>query len=278
MNSEEHRLCPNCGASVAKTDVVCRNCGADLVGAFKFTPKESEVSVESSSENTDVRYYSLSQRFRKLVSSPSDAMEDVAHWPDYAGPVVIIFFLAVLASVDISLVYQKIQWTGDPAVISAAQNMVTGIIAIAIVIGVLIVVVFWLVKSLLVKAFCDGGSGWSFGTAASVTGYAYIADLIIGIIAAIVVIPLLPSVTFNVSDTSALSTTIANYQAQILWIRLGISLPLEFVGLIWKSYLGGLGTKYGTDERSSLGKGFAVFFVLALLGLLITFLLNPSSI
>ena len=278
MNAEEHLVCPHCGAAVVKTDVVCRSCGGDLVRPFRFASKEPEVSVEPSSEETDVREYSVFERFFKLVVSPSNAMEDVARWPDYTGPVVILFLLCVLAGVDVSLVFQKIQLTGDPELVSSAQGLISGIVAAAVVIGVVIVIVFWLVKSLLVKALCDDGSGWSFATAASVTGYAYIADLIIGIIGSIVVIPLLPSITIDVSDTSATQVAIANYQTQLLWIRLAISVPLALVGLVWKSYLGGLGTKYGTDESSSLGKGFAVFLGLALLGLLINFLVNPNSI
>jgi len=281
-------VCPNCGSIVAKTDVFCRNCGAETVRPLDFGSKRDfsvlragnvpEAPGETGAEETDVRSYSLPERLWKLVVSPSDAMKDVGHWPDYAGPLLIIFASIVLASVEVALIYQKIQWTGDPNVISEAQGLVTGVIAAAIAIGAVIIIVFWLVKSLLVKALCDDGSGWSFGTAASVTGYAYIADLIIGIVGAIIVIPLMPSVTFNVSDTSALQASIASYQAQVLWIRLAISLPLTFVGLIWKSYLGGLGTKFGTDERSSLAKGFAVFLGLALLGWLINFLINPSNI
>lgn len=277
MDAEEHLVCPNCGAPVAKIDVVCKNCGGNLVRRFGFAQKEPEVSVESSSEETDEReFYSVFERLYKLVVSPSEAMKDIGHWPEYTGPVVIVVLLAILESVDVSLAYQKIQWAGDPNLISEGQNFLSTVVTIAVLISVVVVIAYWLVKSLLVKALCDGGSGWSFGTAASVTGYAYLADIIFGIIGVLVVFPLLPSLTINVSDMNATETAIANYQIQVLWIRLAVALPLGLIALVWKSYLGGLGTKYGTDEHSSLARGFGVFISLTLLGWLISFLVRGT--
>ena len=55
MNEEERLVCPNCGAPVAKTDVVCKNCGGNLVRPFWFVQKEPEVSVELGSKETDER-------------------------------------------------------------------------------------------------------------------------------------------------------------------------------------------------------------------------------
>jgi hypothetical protein len=272
MNAEENLVCPNCGSSVARTDVICKNCGGVLARPSGFAQKEPEVTLDSGSREADERkFYSVFERFHKLVVSPSEAMEDIARWPDYTGPVVLVILLSILAAVNIALAYQKIQWTGDPQLVSEAQSFASMVIAIAVIIGVVLVFAFWLVKSLLVKALCNSGSDWEFRTAASVTGYAYIADLIFGIIGEIVVFPLLPSVTINVSDTAATTQAIANFRAQVLPIELAISIPLGIIALVWKSYLGGLGTKVGTDERSSLGQGFAVFFVLGLFGWLISF-------
>lgn len=277
MDSEADRVCPKCGAVVAKTDVFCRNCGGDLVGPSRLTTKEPEFSDQSSSEEADEqKFYSVFERLRELVVSPSDAIKDIGRWPEYNGPIVIVVLLAILESVGIILAYQKIQWTGDQTLIAQGQNFLSSVIAIAIVISVVVVIVFWLVKSLLVKALCDGGSEWSFRTAASVTGYAYIADVIFGIIGTLVVFPLLPSLTINVSDLTATQAAINGYYAQVLWIRLAVSIPIGLIGLAWKSYLGGLGTKYGTEERSSLGLGFAVFFGLTLLGWLISFLIRGT--
>ena len=50
-------------------------------------------------------------------------------------------------------------------------------------------------------------------------------------------------------------------------------LPFDLFGLLWKSYLGGLGAHFGTKEKCSLGMGIAVFFVLSLIGFLIPFVI-----
>lgn len=130
-------------------------------------------------------------------------------------------------------------------------------------------VVFWMVKSWLVKIACNCGSGWNFKTAAAVTGYAYIADFVVGIVGVVVAAYLLPEVIFDLSDLDAAGQALIEYQDQINWSRWLFTLPLFFVGVIWKSYLGGLGTRFGTKERCLLGKAFAVFLLLGLVGVLI---------
>lgn len=277
MNEEEHFLCPNCGAVVSKTDSFCKSCGAALTRPSGFASKEQEGPAKSSTEETyESRNHSVFQRFYKLVVSPSEAMEEIGISPDYGGPLVLVVLQAIIASISIALSYQKIQWTGDPAIISQAQSFVSTVITIAVLISVFIVAAFWLVKSLLVKYSCDGGSGWSFGTTASVTGYAYVPDVIFAVIALPVVYWLTPSLIINVSDLSATRQAVTDYQAQMLWIRLAISIPLSLIALLWKSYLGGLGAKFGTDQKCSVQKGFAVFLVLALLGWLISFLIRGT--
>jgi len=277
MNEEEHFLCPNCGAAVSRTDAFCKSCGIVLTGPSGFAPKEKEGSAKSASEETNEnRNYSVFQRFYKLVFSPSEAMGDIGISPDYSGPVVLVILQVILASISVALAYQKIQWTGDPGTISQAQGFLSTVITIAVLITVFVLVAFWLVKSLLVKYLCDSGSAWSFGAAASVTGYAYVPDVIFAVISMPVVYWLIPSVTFNVSDFAATQQAVANFQAQILWIQLTITIPLTFIALLWKSYLGGLGTRSGTDQKCSVQLGFVVFFALALLGWLVSFLLRGT--
>jgi hypothetical protein len=203
-------------------------------------------------------------------------MKDIGLCPDYGGPLVFVILEIILAGVAISLAYQKIQWTGDSQIISQVQSMVSVIMGLAVVISMVLFFVFWLVKSWLVKASCDSGSGWSFETAASVTGYAYVADIIFTVISLLVVYPLLPSVTLNVSDLNAARQALADFQAQALWIELVVSIPISSIALLWKSYLGGLGTKFGTHEQCSVPKSFVVFLVLALLGWLISFLIRGT--
>jgi hypothetical protein len=203
-------------------------------------------------------------------------MEDIGISPDYGGPLVLVILQVILASVSVALAYQKIQWTGDPGIISQAQGILSTVITIAVLISVLIVAAFWLVKSLLVKYLCDSGSAWSFSTAASVTGYAYVPDVIFAVTGLPVVYWLIPSVTLNVSDLAATRQAIANFQAQVLWITLIISIPLSLIALLWKSYQGGLGTNFGTDQKCSVQRGFVVFLVLALLGWLISYLVRGT--
>jgi hypothetical protein len=193
----------------------------DLTEASDFVQVEPAESAQSGSEGKYERKYSMFQRFYRLVVSPSDAMKDIGLCPDYGGPLVLVILEIILAAVTVSLVFQKIQWTGDSQLIAQAQSIVSDVIAIAVLISVVLFLAFWLLKSWLVKASCDTGSSWSFGTAASVTGYAYLADIIFGVIGLLVVYPLLPSVTFNVSDLDAARQALANFQAQVLWIELG---------------------------------------------------------
>lgn len=141
-------------------------------------------------------------------------------------------------------------------------------------IAVGLLVAYWLGKALIVKYTCDSGSAWTFTTAASVTGYSYLPELILGIISLAVVYPMIPTITFNVSDLAATRAAIANYQAQLLWLRIIVSLPIGIIILVWKSYLGGLGTKFGTQKKASLALGFTVFLILGLLGWGISFLLT----
>ena len=85
---------------------------------------------------------------------------------------------------------------------------------------------------------------------------------------------MIPAIILNVSDLDAARTTLANYQAQLLWIQIIFSVPVGIITAIWKSYLGGLGTKFGTKKKASLALGFTVFLILSLLGWGISFLLS----
>lgn len=276
MNEEEHLACPNCGASVSRTDRFCKSCGKDLTTPSGLVQKEPAGSVQATPEEIYERKYSIFQRFYKLVVSPSEAMRDIGLAPEYGGPLVLIVLEIILGAAAVSLAFQKIQFTGDSQMVSQVSAFVSAILVIAVLISAVLFLAFWLVKSWLVKYFCDRGSGWSFGTAAAVTGYAYLADVIFGVVSLLVVYPLLPSLTLNVSNVDVARQALADFQAKVLWIRLTIEIPVGFIGMLWKSYLGGLGTKFGTHEKCSLGLGFLVFLVLALFGWLISFLVRGT--
>jgi len=271
MNEEENLKCPKCGAPVSKPDKFCKNCGMDLTKTVQSVQESVPPEAQPlPSQEPYERESSMLERFYKLVTSPREAMRDIALAPDYGGVFVIIVLQIVLSAVSLTFILGKIELTGNSDVAASVRGIVTGAITVAIVIGGVLFFVFWLVKSLIVKYACDSGSGWNFGVAASVTGYAYLADLVFGIIMTAIFLWFMPSVVIDVSNLDAARQAVADFQAQVNWIRLLFSLPFSFVGLLWKSYLGALGTRSGTQERCSVGTGFAVFFVLGLIGWLIS--------
>lgn len=215
------------------------------------------------------RKFSMAKRFLKILTSPSEAMKDISQAPSYDGIAVIFVANAFILAAGLWLVFQKIQIYG------ANSNMITGLLFSALVVTVFISLILfvgrWALKSLIVKSICDSGSSWEFRTAASITSYAYIADIVLGILGLVVVWFVLPTLYLDTGNLDV--TRLIDYQAQIRWLRLMYTLPLSLLGLLWKSYLGGLGTHFGTKERCSLGRGIVVFFGLGLIGVLLMFVL-----
>ncbi len=265
--TEEDFPCPQCGKTVSKTDRYCKNCGASLIGLpepLPTTPPPQEV-MEPSYE----RRFSLLGRFYKLLTAPSEAMKDIALAPDYAGFFVIVALQVPMTAVTIMMALQKIQFVGTYA--GQISSLLVSLLAGVLVLAVVLVIIRWLVKSLIVRYAGDSGRSWSFRTAASVTGYAYIISVIFAIVGIPISWFLVP--TFIV-DTTNLSTAIQqmnDYRAQLNTLTLTFSLPVSLIGLIWKSYLGGLGTHFGTNGKCSIRTGFVVFFALGLIGLLVSF-------
>jgi len=270
MSEEEKATCPKCGALISKGDRFCKNCGASLIEVSEaFT---ETLSSERVPEELYERKFSLTQRFYKLLTAPSEAMRDIALAPDYEGVAIIIVMELVSAILAIALVLQKIHFVGEYA------NTVMGFVTLGLTLGFIfaigIIIVRWLIKSLIVRYACDSGSAWNFKTAASITGYAYLPEMIIGLIGICVSWFLIPSMTFNVADLEVARQQLESYQAQLNWLKLLCTLPFSFFGLLWKSYLGGLGARFGTKEKCSLDTGIAVFFVLGLISLLISFVIR----
>jgi hypothetical protein len=226
---------------------------------------------QDESEKPYQRKLSTAGRFARLLISPTKAMEDIGNAPDYGGVVIIIILEAVLAIMSLALVFTKLQIIGPEA--PEIMSYVNGILAIAVVIAVGIFVVQWLVKSLLVMAGCNSGSSWRFSTAASVTAYAYLADIIVGIIGLIASWYLIPPLVIDTSNMTQAMANISQYQAQATLLKLTFTLPVSIIGVIWKSYLGGLGAHFGTKKMCSRGTGITVFLILGFIGLAIDFLL-----
>nr|MDO8099105.1 YIP1 family protein [Candidatus Njordarchaeota archaeon] len=224
---------------------------------------------EAEEEKPYQRKLSLGQRFYKLLIAPSKAMEDIGLAPDYGGVGIVILLQVILSIMAIVLVFQKMQFVGPGA--SFIMSYVAGILVFAVAIAVALFMVRWLVKSLLVKVICDSGSSWSFSTAASVTGYAYLPQVIISVVSFFVSWALIPTVTIDTGNLTQAIVTMTQYEAQLSWLQLVFTLPMSIVAVVWKSYLGGLGAHFGTEKKCSRGAGIAAFFVLGVIGLVIDF-------
>jgi hypothetical protein len=271
MTEEEKFSCPSCGALVSKGDVYCRKCGVNLTDFSQTTPEAPPTPPELATKEPYERKFSLPKRFYKILTAPSEAMQDITLAPDYGGIVIITVIDFVILVIGVSLALQKLPFSGPNA--TRISGMLSALMIGVIFFAIIFFVVKWAVKSLIVQYACNSGSGWDFKTAASMTGYAYVADMIMGIFGLFVLWLLVPS--FPPIDTTNLATVteaLNNYQAQITWLKLVYTLPLSLLGLVWKSYLGGLGAYFGTKENCSFGKSVAVFFVLGLLSVLVSLL------
>jgi len=240
---------------------------ANVLSIDTAMPTSSQPSEAAPEKPYERKFYFL-QRLFKVLFSPSEGMKDVALAPTYGESFAVLAILIVLSLVDIAIVFTKIQFIGLPAFI---WGIFTLAMAIAIVFAFGVIIAFWLVKSLIVKVACDRGSGWSFKTAASITGYAYLANIVSGIVGIVVLWLLTPSVVIDVTNQEAAMQAIANLQAQLSWSRFLYILPVSLLGLIWESYLGALGTRFGTGGKCSFCLGFIVFFCIGLVGLLISY-------
>ncbi len=270
MSEEEKFPCPSCGTLISKSDVYCKKCGAKILEVSKTVSEPPISPPERLPEELYERKFSLAQRFYKLLTAPSEAMNDIALAPDYEGVLIILVLDFVFLAVGVAMVLQKFHFSGPHA--QTISGMVSGLLAAAIFISLILLVVKWVIKSLIVRYACDSGSGWDFKTAASITGYAYIADLIMSIPGLCLVWFLVPTFHLDTAELEAIRQAVNDYQAQLNWLKLLYTLPVSLFGLLWKSYLGGLGAHVGTKKKCSFGMGIAVFFVLSLIGFLITFI------
>jgi hypothetical protein len=217
------------------------------------------------------RRFSGVQRFFKLLVSPSEAMRDIAGAPDYGGVIGILALEFIVSAVVVWVIVQKINFVGLGSNGAKVWAVLTLVLGFAVILAGGVTVVIWLVKSWLVKSICNEGSGWDFKTAAAVTGYAYVPNLIVTVIGIFVLSYFLPSITLDVSNPQALTQAVAAYQDQVRLLRWWFTLPVTLIGLLWKSYLGGLGTHFGTKKQCSLRQGLIVFFLLGLVRVGISF-------
>ena len=257
MSAEENLTCPKCGASVSKEDTFCKNCGAEM-------PRVQETAAPSVPPYE--RKFSVIQRFWKLLVSPSEAMRDIVGAPDYAGGVFVVALYLVVLVFGVIVVSQKIRFLELGSFMGGFSALIIVLFVVVALVTMLVRVGFWLLKSLLVKSLCDDGSGWSFKVAAAVTGYSYIADVLFSAVQVLLLWLLLPNYTISFAGSLFGMVDSAKFlYSDLRWFMWGIGLPLSFLGLIWKSWLGRWGTYFGTKEKCSLRKAFVVYFLLGLI-------------
>jgi hypothetical protein len=217
------------------------------------------------------RKFGMVRRLYGALLKPRETMKDIALSPDYWGVFVILFLQGSLVIVDFSLVLSKFHFEGRYA--PEISSMVFIFVGVAVAIAIVLLPLRWLVKSAIVWKVCDSGSGWSFKNAASVTGYAYVTDLAIGIVSSLTIPFLMPEITIDLTNLENAIEVLNEYIPQIQLLRL-YTLPLVFGGLLWKSYLGGIGTHHGTKQICTRAFGTMVFLLLSLVGLLVSYLVT----
>jgi hypothetical protein len=275
--TEERLTCPKCGQPIAREDTFCRKCGADLrqplvTSSSDMTQVLRELSDLSAAtpppEPPYERKYGTASRLLRVLVKPAETMKDIALAPDYAGVIVILFCQVVIGIIATAYVLSKIQVTGPYA--GAVLGFVTPVIAFAFALSFILTPLKWLLKSAIVWKAADSGSMWGFKSAASVTGYAYIADLVISLIATPLLFLAFPTLVIDTSSLEAARELTASYTAQMAALKISYTLPSLFLALIWKSYLGAVGTKHGTKEMCKLSGAFLLFFLLGLIVVVIS--------
>lgn len=225
---------------------------------------------EATSQKPYERKFSFPQRIFKVLVSPREGKEDVALAPSY-GEVFGILAIQMFASfVIIALVFSKIQFVGVPPTVWIILTFAS---AIGVVFAYGFLVAIWLIESAIVKFACNKVSGWDLKTAASITGYTYLVNILLSIISMIVFWHFIPSIVIDVKNLELTQQTIATLKAQLNWLWLCL-LPVSLFGIIWKSHLGGLGVNFGTGGKRPQKLGFTVFFCIGLVGLLISVISN----
>jgi len=276
--TEEKLTCPKCGEQVAKEDNFCKKCGADLrhpIPVHVAPPSEPTLPIPPEMPPLAPppppyrrRYGTITRLFR-ILFQPSETLSDIALAPDYGGVFIVLVLQTVLAIISVAFAFSKFEVTGPYA--GVFLGIVFPILILALGISFILTPVRWLIKSVIVWKLCDKGSGWKFKSAASVTGYAYIANLIVSL----VILPLLPFVfpvmRIDTSNWEVASRALDTYRAQLVTTQLYLALPTLFA-LIWKSYLGGIGTHYGTKKWCMVSSAFWLFFLLGLISVAISFI------
>ena len=198
-------------------------------------------------------------------------MEDIASAPDYGGPIIIILTNIILTMIALVLAFQKINFYGKYA--TEVGRFIAQFVILSMFIIAGLFFVRWLVKSIIVRYVCGTEADWDLKTAISITGYAYFADVIVSVIGLFLLWYLLPTITINMDNLQTATQTLNDYAAQFSQLKLIYTLPISLFGLLWKSYLGGLGAHFGTKEKCSLKKGIITFLILSSIGIILSYVI-----
>ena len=275
FEEENSTTCPRCAAVVPPGNAYCGTCGAPV-------PRETIFSREHGIEPTSSvstrqqrplpppydRKLSIFGRITGLLTSPKEAMEDIGRAPDYNGVIVLFAIWTIISFIGLALTLPKLQFTGP-----YADMVNSGILSGVVLAGLLVpvgLVIRWLVKSYLIRHMTDSNA-WNFEAAASVTGYAYLPNLIFSFIGIFLSWMFVPSVIIDTADLTQATLDLQAYAASIFWITFGINTVLSLAALIWKSYLGSHGTYYGTHKRIETGSAFGTFMIIGFIGFVIDF-------
>jgi hypothetical protein len=217
------------------------------------------------------RKLSTFQRITNLLTSPKEAMEDIGLAPDYGGVIILFAVWTIIAAIGTMISLSKIQFTGTYS--TQVSAIVASGLGIAMIFVPIIFIIRWLIKSYLIRHLCDSTS-WDFQTAASVTGYAYLPNIIFSFIGIFVSWIFFPSIVINTTDLEQALVQMQLFEAQIAWIAIGLSTVYSLIAWAWKSYLGSFGAYSGTHHRCERGAAFGNFLVIGGIGVLIDFVSN----
>ena len=278
IDEDNGTICPRCGAVVPSGNAYCGHCGAPVSNVPVVRGAQSRSSTGTYGQHPRPpaypkydRKFSFFERITKLLTSPDEAMEDIGLAPDYGGVIGLFVLWTIIAIIGIAIALPKLQFVGTYG--ATVTSAVMSGVAMAVVLSPIIMIVRWLVKSYLIRHLTDSNS-WNFETAASVTGYAYLPNVLLNIVGILVAWVVIPSVVIDTTNLASALAQLEAYNASIMWVSIGLNSILAVVGLIWKSSLGSRGTYYGTHKNVEKGSAFGTFLIVGFVGLLIDLFAN----
>jgi hypothetical protein len=276
FEEENSTTCPRCGQIVPSGNAYCGKCGAP-VPRIPFTHRDELGDVISTHEPAMQHYpgykrkFSIFERILNVLFSPREAMEDIGHIPDYEGVLVIFVLWTIVTAIDVFLTLPKIQFSGSNG--ELLNSLIVSTAWASLILVPILLIIRWLIKSYLIQHGCDSNK-WDFGTAASVTGYAYLPNVVFSLVGAILTWMFMPSIVINTTNLDQAYVQLLQFASQTMWISVGIPTGLSFIALFWKSKLGSYGAYSGTRGTCSEGSAFGIFLLIGFIGLLIDLIIN----